>query len=119
MRFIVKDIHSNSCYLIDTNPNALIGPRPTAIRGPDTINNLERYLKITNYYDFYYIPAYRGEPQRRLHTQHYKTVFPPGYIDPTPYNGIASGWWSRALKTTAPTNNADDFDRFHLCAQAS
>lgn len=99
MRTIVKDIHSNSCYLIDTNPNALIGPRPTAIRGPDTINNLERYLKITNYYDFYYIPAYRGEPQRRLHTQHYWDVFTaikkdthiPNYFF-QPDMSRASGW---------------------------
>lgn len=93
MRFIVKDIHSNSCYLIDTNPNALIGPRPTAIRGPDTINNLERYLKITNYYDFYYIPAYRGEPQRRLHTQHYLAVFHAEHHQ-TEHDAPASGWWS-------------------------
>jgi len=86
MRIIVKDIYSDHHYLIDTNPLATVGPRPNAIKGPDTLDNLEKHLKLANYYDFYYIPSYRGAPQRREVTSHYST-------SKCTFYKAASGWW--------------------------
>ena len=106
MYVIAKDVNRDRFYILNTVYDEVEASFKTQ-------HQCERCIKYITFHDFYYsVKDSYGRSMTPKPTIHYYEMT---------HNRLkpASGWWSRTLRTTVPTNNEDDFDRFRLCAHAS